>query len=207
MGYYPIAIELEDRLCLVVGGGTVALRKVEALLECGARVKVVSPQACAGIEALAASGRIELENRTYRLGDIEGKTVVIAATDDASVNRQVSQDACEANVLVNVVDMPELSSFIVPATVRRGDLTIAIFTGGRSPGLARRLREQLEQEFGPEYGDLVALLGELREEVKRRYPDQKDREAAMRRLLDLDLLADLRAGNRSEARRKAIQCI
>jgi len=207
MSYYPIAIDLKGRRCLVVGGGSVALRKVEALLEYGAEVIVVAPEVQPEIAALADGHRIVLCRRPYEASDLQGAAVVIAATDDPEVNAAVSRDAASAGVLVNVVDQPELCSFIVPATVRRGDLTLAIYTAGKSPALARRLRERLEKEFGPEYGALADLMGEMREEVKRRYSNRRDREAALRRMLDAGLLEDLRDGNPAEAKRKALECI
>lgn len=204
---YPIALNLENQACLVVGGGTVALRKIEALLDCGALVTVMAPEVMPIIQKLADEDRIHLEKREYSSAQMRKFMLAIAATDDAEVNERVSRDANQENILVNVVDQPSLCNFAVPATVRRGQLIIAISTGGKSPALAKRLKKQLEAQFGPEYGELVDLMGEMREEVKKRYANQKDREAVLNRMLDLDLLEDIREGRIDEAKRKALGCI
>src|SRR5262245_26533707 len=133
--YYPIAIDLTKKKVLIVGGGKVAARKVETLLEYGADVTVVSPQVEPEIEEFAQAGKIALKKKAYETADMDGITVVIAATDDKDVNTRVSEDAMACRALVNVVDVPELCDFIVPATVKRGDLLLAIWTGGKSPAL------------------------------------------------------------------------
>jgi siroheme synthase-like protein len=161
-----VNLSLRGRPALVVGGGEIARRKVLDLLASQASVTVVAPRACEGVVALAEQGRIRAHWRPYRAEDIGDSFVAIAATDDNEVNAAVSRDAIARHVLVNVVDVPALCTFIVPATVHRGDLTIAITTDGGCPSLASILREEIEGRYGPEYGKLVGLFSELRRRMK-----------------------------------------
>ncbi|OIO89699.1 MAG: hypothetical protein AUK03_14040 [Anaerolineae bacterium CG2_30_64_16] len=204
MKTYPVSlIGLAQRQVVVVGGGAVAARKVATLLEADARVTVISPDLTSELEALVEAGRIAALNRPYREGDLAAAFLVIAATDDAEVNRAVWREADRRGCLINVVDDLAHSNFIVPAVVRRGELTLAVSTGGDSPALARRLREQLEAEIGPEYGELVALLGELRPDLLARFAPGRARLAAALRLVDSDLLDVIRAEGVEAARRYA----
>ena len=180
-------VDLTGRRCLVVGGGSVAERKVALLRECGATVEVVSPGATARLAALAEAGQIKLRRRPVRTSDIAGAFLVVAATDDPQVNSQVAVRARFAGGLVNVVDDPEACSFLVPSVVRRGDLTIAISTGGGSPALAKKLRQRLERTIGPEYEEFLAVLRELREQARRTIADPKERQAIYRRAVESDL--------------------
>jgi siroheme synthase-like protein len=159
---YMVNLSLQGREALVVGGGEIAWRKAQDLLAAKATVTVVAPQVCAELIALAAAGTVRLHQRPYRSGDIGRAFVVIAATDDTTVNTQVFNDATACNALVNVVDVPPLCNFYVPATVKRGDLTIAISTDGQCPALASILREEMQANYGPEYADLVTRFGESR---------------------------------------------
>lgn len=174
---YPAFLDLDGRAVLVVGGGRVAARKVSALLDTSARITVLAPSPCDDMEELAQEGRIVLHNRPYRSEDMSGACLVIAATDDHEVNHRVSADAADAGVFCNVVDDPDLCSFQVPAVVHRGLLQIAVSTGGASPSLAKRIRQQLEDEFGPRYATLLDGLMELRQHVQEKHP----RDAAKRR--------------------------
>jgi len=204
MKTYPVSLSgLAQRQVVVVGGGAVAARKVATLLEADARVTVISPDLTSELEALVEAGRIAALNRPYREGDLAAAFLVIAATDDAEVNRAVWREADRRGCLINVVDDLAHSNFIVPAVVRRGELTLAVSTGGDSPALARRLREQLEAEIGPEYGELVALLGELRPDLLARFAPGRARLAAALRLVDSDLLDVIRAEGVEAARRYA----
>jgi precorrin-2 dehydrogenase/sirohydrochlorin ferrochelatase len=160
-----VNLALEGRAAVVVGGGEVAARKVQDLLAAKANVTVIAPQLCDGIVALANEKRIVAHGRPYRTGDLAGAFVALAATDDEDLNARISSDAAAMNVLVNVVDRPALCTFTVPATVRRGDLTIAVATEGRCPALAGILREELEARYGREYAELVGLFGELRKRM------------------------------------------
>lgn len=190
---YPINLSgLAQRRCLVVGGGNVALRKVEGLLAAGAQIVVVALELDKELEALIAAGKVGVARRAYEPADLEGMFLVIVATDDREVNHAVSAEAMRRGLLVNVVDDPDASNFIVPAVVRRGGLTIAVSTGGASPALARRLREQLEAQFGPEYGELIELLATLRPEIMAHFAPGQPRLDAALRLVDAGLPAFLR---------------
>jgi precorrin-2 dehydrogenase/sirohydrochlorin ferrochelatase len=204
MGYYPIILDLSGEKCLVVGGGRVALRKVAALCEAGALVTVVSPEICGELENLEGA---RLCRRSYEPGDITGCTLVFAATDDRSLNMSISNDSAGQNIPVNVVDDPDLCSFIVPAVCRRGDLMISVTTSGKSPALSRRIRKQLEQRYGPEYEVFVNLLGEVRDLVKSSYSSHTEREAAFSRLIESGILELLKDGRCEQAREMAERCI
>jgi len=204
MKVYPIClIGLKGRRAVVVGGGAVAARKVAGLLEADARVTVISPILAPELESLVAAGRITPVKRPYRPGDLDGAFLVIAATDDATVNQAVWQEAERRRCLVNVVDDPTHSNFIMPAVVRRGEVTIAISTGGASPALARRLRERLEALIGPEYGELARLLAELRPELRAHHPEERARREAAFRLVDADLLEVISREGVDQARKRA----
>ena len=185
-----------------------ARRKVRGLLECGAKVKLISPEVTPGLEKLVKSGKIAYLRRAYRKGDLKGAFLAIGATDEPAVNERIFAEATEAGILVNIVDRPALCSFTLPARVRRGPVMVAVSTGGASPALARRLREMLEETIGPEYGRLAQLLGKLRAEVKRSFPTEAGRRRAWQRILDCpEVLALLRAGKLSEAEAKARRCL
>jgi len=177
-----------------VGGGQVASRKVATLIDYGARVRVIAPELVPELAGLADAGSIEWGPRAYVRGDLGGAYLVICATDAEEVNRAVFAEADEAGTLVNVVDVPELCTFIVPSIVRRDPLQIAISTGGASPAISKRLRRRLESEFGLEWSDYVRLLGEFRSYVMDRITDESERRALFETLADSDLLERLCAG-------------
>lgn len=162
MKYYPVFLNIHARKCLVVGGGAVGTRKALSLVECGAIVTVVSRDATERLVSLARQGVITLKTRSYRSSDLEGMFMVFGATDQDALNRQINQDAERLNTLCNIADRPEVCNFILPATVKRDDLVIAISTSGKSPAFAKQLRQQLEQQFGPEYAALLKLMGGIR---------------------------------------------
>jgi siroheme synthase-like protein len=168
MGYYPVFLEMKDRPCVVVGGGTVAERKVEGLLAAGARVTVISPELTPALVALKDEGRLHHVARSYRVGDLEGYEVSIVATDDGAVNAEVAREGRERHAWVNAVDDPPNCDFILPSVVRRGDIVVAVSTGGASPALARRLREELEAFLDEDYAPLAGLLQEVRQELRSR---------------------------------------
>ena len=198
--YSICLVGLDQRRAVVVGGGRIATQKVAGLLEAKAQVTVISPILTSKLKTLAGAGRVTVIDRPYRQGDLAGAFVVIAATNDPATNEAVWREAKQRGCLVNVVDDPPHCNFIVPAVVRRGEVTIAISTGGASPALARRLRERLETLVGPEYGDLATLLGELRPELRSHYKDQKARLEAVLRLVDSDLVDVIREKGLDEAR-------
>jgi siroheme synthase-like protein len=185
--YYPMFVDLQGKRCLVVGGGDIATRKVQGLLDADARVVVVSPTLCQTLATLAAQGIIAHQPRPFRADDVLGCTLVISATDQSEVNMAVSKAARAHDVWVNVVDTPESCDFIAPAIVRRGALQIAISTGGHSPTLAKRIRMQLEEVYGPEYGKLLEKLGRERERIRQLIRDPDLRKAYYERLVDAAL--------------------
>ena len=197
--YYPIFLNLNGRKCVVVGGGQVALRKVGVLLECGARVRVISPAPCSELTDLARGGEILILAREYRVGDLKGAFVAVAATNDNETNLKVAEEVRENTGLVNVADDADSSDFIVPSYLRRGNVTVAVSTAGRSPALARKIRTMLERSLGDEYAALALLIDGVRTEVKRQ--GIKVNGDAWQKALDLDLLTDLvRKGNDEKAR-------
>lgn len=164
-GYYPLLLNIAQAPCLVVGGGKVAERKVLSLLDCGAKVRVVSPRSSLKLREMAAGGQIELLPRHFKPSDIKGASLVIAATDNGPLNEKVASATGKKGILTNVVDNPRLGNFIVPSVVRRGDLLIAIATSGESPALARKLREEIEARYGEEYAQLLPLLSRWRRQL------------------------------------------
>jgi siroheme synthase-like protein len=187
--YYPIFLNIEGKKCVVVGGGQVALRKVGVLLEHGADVKVISPNLCPELVKLAEDGVIRALSREYKTGDIKNAFVSIAATDNNQINHRVVAEARERSVLVNVVDDAEHSDFIVPSHMRRGEVTVAISTGGKSPALARKLRSRLEKQWGDEYALLADIISEARTEIRQR--KIRVSSDSWQEALDLDMLLDL----------------
>lgn len=162
MRYYPVNLDIRGRRCLVVGGGRVGARKVDTLVQCGAGVTVVSPESAPSVHQLAADKAIVLKQRPYRSSDGEGMFLVIGATDDETLNRQINADAERRHQLCNIADRPEICNFILPAIVRRGDFVMAVSTAGKSPAFAKHIRKHLEAQFGPEYGELLDLMGAIR---------------------------------------------
>ena len=166
MGFYPLLLELEGRPVVVVGGGVVGERKVEGLLAVGAAVTVVSPDVTPALSALAEAGRITLVRRPYRDGDLEGAALVFTALDDPRATAPVAEDARRRNIWLNAADDPTYCTFILPAVVRRGPLTVSVASGGATPALTRALREHLEGALGPEWGALAELAAEARRELR-----------------------------------------
>src|ERR1700733_7868293 len=173
--FYMACLRLSGRRCLVVGGGEVGLEKVEGLLVCDAAVTLVAPAAVPELERLAAEGSIAWERRDYRREDLEGTFLAIAATDDTDVNIAVHDDAEARAMLVNVVDVPPLCNFILPAIVRSGPLAIAISTAGASPALAKRMKREIAEQFGEDYARLAVILNEARGWAKATLPTYQDR--------------------------------
>ena len=168
MGYYPLYLEMNCRRCLVVGGGTVAERKIASLLEAGAKVTVISPDVTEAVARWSKNNSIQFLARRYQCGDVKGHELVFVATNDGSVNAQVHQDGKNQGVWVNAADDPEHCDFILPSVLRRGDLIVAISSGGNSPALARTIREELEIYFTQEYEQLAGLAAEARVELQKR---------------------------------------
>src|SRR6476469_7212400 len=174
---YIACLRLGGRRCLVVGGGEVGLEKVEGLLACGADVTLVAPTAVAELEELAREGSIRWEQRAYEPADLEGSFLAIASTDDTDVNIRIYEEAEARAMLVNVVDVPPLCNFILPAIVRTGPLAIAISTAGASPALAKRMKREVSELFGEEYARLAIMLNDVRGWAKGTLPTYQDRKA------------------------------
>ena len=195
MPYYPALLDLKDRLVLLVGGGRVAARKLASLLQAGARVRLVSPRLCPEAREQVGAPGVELRERGFQAGDVEGAWLVVSATDNEDLNRAVAQAAEAARVFVNVVDVPPLCSFIVPAVVRRGELTVAVSTGGASPAAARRLRQSLEGQFGPEWGVYLAILRAARAKLTAMGRPAAQNRPLFYELVDSELMQRVTAGN------------
>lgn len=196
MTYYPVFLRLGGERCVVIGGGDVAERKVASLLEAGAKVTVVSPTLTAGLAELVASGAVAHRRRAYRDGDLAGARLAYAATGDAALHAELARAAAAAAVLLNVADRPQWCSFIVPSVLRRGDLTVAVSTGGGSPALARRAREELEAMLGPEWERALDILARLRRHLRASDLPSGERQRILRGLVASDLLARLRQPDR-----------
>lgn len=201
--FYMAALNLRGRRCVVVGAGAVGLEKIQGLLACDARVHVVAPDAHPEVAALAAEGSIEWSQRPYRDEDLERAFLVVAATSDSALNRIVFEAADERSMLVNVVDVPELCNFILPAVVRVGPIAIAISTSGASPALAQRMRDEIGATLGAEYARLAELLAEVRPWAKQNLATYQQRKAFFESIVrgDPDPISLLRAGDEAGVKR------
>jgi precorrin-2 dehydrogenase/sirohydrochlorin ferrochelatase len=200
-------VDLADARCVVIGGGRVAARKVAALCEAGAQPVVISPTLCDTLQRQVQAGELDLLARNYQPGDLAGARLVIAATDDPVTNEAVWQEAQTVGCLVNVVDDPAHCNFYVPATVRRGPLTLSISTSGHSPALAGRIRRSLERQFDAAYQPYVDLLGELRPQIRQQIADPARRKALWTALLDSEILELYRSGEPQAAQQRAQEII
>jgi uroporphyrin-III C-methyltransferase/precorrin-2 dehydrogenase/sirohydrochlorin ferrochelatase len=198
--FYPVSLALEGRRSVVIGGGRIATDKVKGLLEAGARVTVIAPELSPTLETLVESGAVRVERRAYRPGDLAGAFIAIAATDDREANRRVWGEAEARGVLLNAVDDVDHCHFIAPAIHRRGDLTVAVSTGGKSPAVAARLRDRIGASIGPEYEPWLELLGSLRDEIARRVPETERRREVWYRIADSEARVLLARGDLAGAR-------
>jgi len=200
--FYIACLKLDGRRCVVVGGGEIGLEKVEGLLACDGDVTLVAPAACPELEAYAREGSIRWERRPYEPADLEGTFMVIAATNDTEVNIGVYEDAERRAMLVNIVDVPPLCNFILPAIVRTAPLAIAISTAGASPALAKRIKREIADEFGEPYARLAVLLNEARGWAKGTLPTYQDRKAFFEGIVngDPDPVELLRGGDERAVR-------
>jgi len=200
--FYIACLKLTGRRCVVVGGGEIGLEKVEGLLACDADVTLIAPDAIAPLRELAAEGSIAWERRPYATGDLEATFMVIAATSDTDVNIRVFGDAERRAMLVNVVDVPPLCNFILPAIVRTGPLAIAISTAGASPALAKRLKREIGEIYGEPYARLAVILNEARGWAKATLPTYQDRKEFFESIVngEPDPVQLLRDGNEPAVR-------
>jgi len=201
MRYYPVNLNIKGRHCLVVGGGAVGTRKVVSLLECGARVSVISPEVTDRLNGLSNQGKIKLELRPFKESDLECVFLVIGATDDEILNRRIHGSAEKRGLLCNIADRPEICNFILPAVVRRGSLIISISTSGRSPAMAKKLRKDLELQFGQEYKVLLQLMGAIRQKLLSQAHAPEAHKPLFESLLNAGLIELVRDDRREEINR------
>ncbi len=205
MKYYPVYLDLNGRLAVVIGGGEVALEKVTGLLEAGARVRVVARELVPELAELAARGEIDHRLHDYREGELEGAFLAFSERLGPEVYQRIWREAEERGVPLNVQDETEYCSFIAAALVRRGDLTLAISTAGKAPALAVRLRQQLETHLGTHYGRFLDYAGRLRAPLAERVPEFSRRRDLWYRLVDSDVLELLRRGEESRAQQRMVE--
>ena len=205
--YHPLFVDLRARRCVVVGGGAVAQRKAMGLVRCGARVVLVSPRLTKPLAAAVSRGALRHVARSFRAADLEGVWLAVAATDDPTVNERVFRAASRRRIFVNVVDRPRWCTFIAPAILRRGALTVAISTGGKSPGLAKQLRRTLEEAIDPSIPALLTLLGNVRGAAQRRLHGGGERKRYFESLLNGRTRSLLRQGRRREAYQYALSLL
>lgn len=196
--YYPLFLNISGKKCIVVGGGRVAERKVERLLNCGAVVEVIGNELTPRMMEYCREGKIVHRKGGYESAMLSGAFLVIAATNDVSVNGQVAKDARRRRILVNIVDDPKQCDFIVPSLIKRGDLAIAISTGGKSPALAKKIRKDLEKHYGNEYSLLLDILGELRERMIAEGRDSDEKSEGFEAVVYSEILDHIRTGRLNE---------
>ncbi len=198
MRYYPVNLDILNKKCLVVGGGSVSTRKVLTLLDCCAIVTVVSPDVSEKLLELAGNGSITWKKRSYLASDLDGIFLVIGATDDEELNRQISADAEKINLLCNIADRPDVCNFILPSIVNRGDLVIAISTSGKSPAFAKTLRKELEKQFGLEYAEFLRLMGAIRKKLLSEKHEPEAHKHLFERLIKNDLVGMIKNNRKKD---------
>ncbi|MEP7341960.1 MAG: bifunctional precorrin-2 dehydrogenase/sirohydrochlorin ferrochelatase [Acidobacteriota bacterium] len=207
MRYYPIYLDLKDRAVLVVGGGVIAEGKALQLVEAGARVRLVSPDLTPRLAEAVERDEIEYRQGEFRIDDLHGVVLVISATNDQTVNEAVARLANKWGLLCNVVDQPALCNFITPALVTRGGLQISVSSGGGSPSLIQRVKREIGELIGDEYGELLEVAAEMRAEAKRLIPDFEPRRQVLHAFVESEAIELLRAGKREEARELAFDLL
>lgn len=203
--YYPVYLNLNGKHCVIIGGGNESAKKLEHLLNCGARITIISPKISPDIRQRVEKNEVAWKARPYRRGDIKNAYIAIAATNQMSVNQAVAEEAKLEKTILNVVDVTDLCDFIAPAIIKRGDVIVAISTGGASPALARRLREEISQCTALEYADLAKILRTARSEVKKRKtkvcPDR------WQECIDRQLLTMVQNGQSKQALERLMNCL
>jgi precorrin-2 dehydrogenase/sirohydrochlorin ferrochelatase len=195
MRYYPVYLDIKDRDCLVIGGGSVGTRKVMTLLACGAKVTVVSIDATEKLKELSDSGVIQLKERDFQTADLDDRFLVIGATDNQKLNFNIHAEAERRGLLCNIADRPKACNFILPSIVNRGDLIIAISTSGKSPAFAKKLRKHLEKEFGEEYAKFLNLMGAIRQKLLSQDHEPEAHKHLFEQLIEKDLVQMLKNGD------------
>ncbi|KJS22538.1 MAG: hypothetical protein VR72_05730 [Clostridiaceae bacterium BRH_c20a] len=208
MGFsYPISLNITRKKCIVIGGGKIALRKINSLLEAGAVVFLISPKISDEIRRLVNENLIQWIEKEYNSELVNDSFLVIAATNIREVNQEIANFCHAANILVNVVDSPNDSSFIVNSYLKQGDLTLAISTNGKSPALSHKIREDLTVLFGPEYAVLLDLLAEVRGMAKKNIEDEVKRNKFFREIVRTDILQIIKEYGIEEARERVKKCL
>lgn len=200
--YYPAFLDLRDKECVVVGGGRIAERKVLSLISSGATVKIISPTLTNNLKKYKKKGIIKHIERKYKKGDLKNAFLVIIATSDSELNKKI---ASEANYLVNVVDMPHLSNFIVPSVMKNGPLKIAISTSGSSPAMAKTIRKELQELYNKDFGKFLNFLKSLRQDLLKKISDKKKRENLFKKFATDEIIKTLRKNGFKEAKTKIIK--
>lgn len=195
---YPAFLRIDGWKCLVVGGGEVAFRKIETLLACQAVVEVSAPEVIPALKILAGEKKISLSLRRFEISDLDHQKLVICATDDRKLNREIANSAKKKGLLVNVVNDEEEGNYLVPSTLRRGPLSIAVSTDGVSPALAKKIREDLEKEFGPEYDLFLELMEKYRQKVLQSVANEEERKKLFSELAHSEILNEIRSGKPRE---------
>lgn len=198
--YFPILVSLKNQPCCVIGGGRVAYRKVTSLLQAGAKVTVISPETVAELDQLAYTGQIVLHQRTYQPGDLTGCRLAFAATNQQEVNKACRREATETGVFLNVVDVPDLCDFIMPAVHQQGDLLFMVCSQGKSPMLSKRIRKELEKAYGPSYGWAAHILGDIRLQAFQDLPDIRQRKDLFKHLIEEGPLDEALETNEKKAK-------
>ncbi|MDO9041664.1 MAG: bifunctional precorrin-2 dehydrogenase/sirohydrochlorin ferrochelatase [Desulfocapsaceae bacterium] len=192
MAFYPINLNITGQLCVVIGGGAVATRKITSLLLCDAKVRVISPEISPEIKKLIDKNKLEWVPRVYRTGDLQKAILAYALTDSPEVQRQITTEAKELGIPINIANNPDACTFQTAATIRRGELLIAISTGGGSPALAATIRKELELRYGPEYGELVKLLTEIRQLTVGQDSSQEQHKLLFTKIIQTNILSLLK---------------
>lgn len=205
--YYPIYLDLNDRLVVIVGGGEVALEKVEGLLPAGARIRLVAPRLLPQLHALVESGDVEWVSRAYRRGDLEGAFLIFSERLGETVHGALLDEAEASQQWLNVQDETDYCSCIAASVVRQGDLTLTISTAGQAPALAVRIRQRMERFFGPHYAAFLQLCGSLRRPLAEKVPDFQRRRRLWYALVDSDVMNLLRQGQPSQAQALALEIL
>lgn len=197
--YYPVLLNLSGRTCIVIGGGIVAERKVQSLLEAGGSVSVIAPSLTEPLMKLWEHKKITVINRAYEHGELKGAFLVIAATDSSAVNKSVYEETRELAILADIVDEPSLCDFIVPSCIRRGPLIITVSTSGKSPCLSKKIRKDLEKIYSEAYGHFTSMLGNMRERVQKEIPVPERRKNFWETLMESNIPELLKDGKHGEA--------
>lgn len=202
MKYFPVCLDVKNKKCLVIGGGDVGTRKVLALVKCNADVTVISPKATKKLKDLADKNLIKVIKRQYKTEDIYGAFLVVGATNNEELNRQIHKDASRLNKLCNIADKPDLCNFILPSVVNRGDLVITVSTSGKSPAYAKKLKQTLENQFGKEHELFLKLMGGIRKKILQEKHEPEYNKPVFEKLINSGIIEMIKIGDISKINKK-----